>query len=393
MGYSMLFSNYLSKVEGSKTAQVFAHAKKLEAQGKEVIHLEIGQPEFVPPIEVLEATKAALSAGKTTYTVSKGLNELRKAISDFYANELNVSLDPDTEIVVTAGAKISIFAALWSVVNAGDNVIILNPSWVSYADIVASLGGEPRFLGVEDDFAFDLVELEKLMDERSKAVILNSPSNPTGATISHEMMKALYELCSSKGILVVSDEIYSDYVFDGKHNSLMDLPNWKEYGVVINGFSKTFSMTGFRLGYALANPELSKQINKVMQLTSSCPVNFVQWGAITALKHIGSMRNYIQSNIKQRRDKMTTIIQSWDKDFKAPKGGIYGWIKIPSDNSIQWAEQLLDQAGVAVTPGRAFGPDGEGYIRICFAVNENRLSEGLKRIQSFINKKERNNRA
>jgi len=381
----MEISQQLRQITGSATAQIFSQAKELEAQGKDIVHLEIGQPDFSPPDVVIEATVQALHDKKTAYTVSRGIAPLRKAIADRHNSENDADLDYRHEVIVTAGAKLGIFGALWSVVNPGDNVIVLNPSWVSYGDIVSSLGAEPRYVTAALDFTVDDQELMANIDHQTKAMIVNSPSNPTGGLITKENLIKLVRICREHEVLLISDEIYSDYLYDeGTHYSLLEMDNWNEVGVVINGFSKTFSMTGFRLGYVLGKSTIIDQVNKVMQLTASCAVNFAQEAAIVALEHIGEMRSFIKSTMAERRQLVVELFHEIGVDFQAPQGAIYAWFKVPSTDSAAWTSKLLEEEGVALTPGVAFGPAGEGYARLCFAVDHEQLRKGITRIGSFL---------
>jgi aspartate aminotransferase len=377
-------SETLRKIEGSATAQIFAKAKELEQAGRDIIHLEIGQPDFSPPDIVLEATIQAIREKKTTYTVSRGIEDLRKAIANYYHELYNQSLDYKSEVILTSGAKLAIFASVWTVVNPGDNVIVLNPSWVSYGDIVESLNAEARYLGVDLDFNFDADRLQSLTDDRTKALILNSPSNPTGSVVPMTTLKEIARHCEQNDILLISDEIYSDFVYEGKHNSVMEIEGWRDFALVVNGFSKTFSMTGFRLGYVLGKKEWIDQINKVNQLTASCPVNFAQYGAIVALKEIQVMKDFIQDTMKDRRDFTSQLLNGIGLEFIAPKGAMYAWVRVPSDDSAKFASDLLEAEGVALTPGIAFGPDGEGHVRLCFATSKTIIEEGITRIGRFL---------
>ncbi|MCE7733647.1 MAG: pyridoxal phosphate-dependent aminotransferase [Candidatus Heimdallarchaeota archaeon] len=382
----MKVSQYLSKVQGSATAQIFAKASELEKQGKDIVHLEIGQPDFLPIQEVLQATADAVLAGKTQYTVSRGIEPLRREIAEYHKAFDNVNVNPKNEVVITSGGKLGLFASLWTVLNHGDNVILLNPSWVSYKDIILSLGAEPRFLPVDSKFDFDEEQLRGLIDNKTKALILNSPSNPTGAIISKKNLQILFAICAENDILLVSDEMYSEFTYDGnEHNSLFAIKDWKDHGIVVNGMSKTFSMTGFRLGYVIGKEAIINEVNKVNQLTSSCPTNFAQYGAIEALKRIDKMRKRIYEIMPKRRDLITNLLSDMDVSFLPPQGAIYAWVGIPNmNNSIKWGEKLLTEVGVAITPGSAFGPDGEGFIRISFANKDEALRDGINRIKSFI---------
>lgn len=382
----MKVSHYLSKVQGSATAQIFAKATELEKQGKDIVHLEIGQPDFLPLDEILQATANAVIEGKTQYTVSRGIEPLRTEIAQYHQTVNNISVNPRNEVIVTSGGKLALFGTLWAALNPGDNVILLNPSWVSYRDIISSLGAEPRFLAVDSQFNYDEGELRRLVDDKTKAIIVNSPSNPTGSIISQKNLQYLFDVCAEHDLILLSDEMYSEFTYEGyEHNSVFSIKDWKDFGVVVHGLSKTFSMTGFRLGYVIAKDEIVNEVNKVNQLTSSCPTNFAQHGAIEALKRIDQMRNKIAEIMPKRRDLVTKLLSDMEVNFEPPQGAFYAWVGIPNmNNSVNWGEDLLTKVGVAITPGSAFGPAGEGYIRLSFANTEQAIVDGISRIKSFI---------
>ncbi|MHA2251553.1 MAG: pyridoxal phosphate-dependent aminotransferase, partial [Candidatus Kariarchaeaceae archaeon] len=369
------------------TARIFAYAKELEASGRDILHLAIGQPDFKPPKVVLEATAEAVLAGNTSYTVSRGIIELRREIVNYHKNANKVNLNPKNEVIVSSGGKLSIFAALWTVLNAKDNAIVLNPSYLAYADIIQALGAEPRYLPYGADFNFNEDHLRQLIDARTKAVVINSPSNPTGEIISLRNLQLLYDICTEHDILLLSDEVYCEYLYDGNsHNSLLDISGWKDNGVVVNSLSKTFAAPGFRLGYALGSSDRIDEIHKVILLTTSCPVNFAQIAAITAYQNIELIRNTISTLMPRRHALVSKILSKLPVEYTPPSGAMYGWLKIPNlHDSFSWAKNLLKEKGVASVPGRAFGPDGEGFIRISFANAEEIIKKGLLKIGDFIN--------
>ncbi|MDH5401109.1 MAG: aminotransferase class I/II-fold pyridoxal phosphate-dependent enzyme [Candidatus Heimdallarchaeota archaeon] len=381
----MNFSTNLKKVSGSITAQIFAEAQKLQSQGKKILHLEIGQPDFKPIDEIIQATKDAI-AENTQYTVSSGIPQLRKSVMSYYNQYLHQPLDPLTNSIITSGGKMGIFASLWSVVNPGDNVIILNPSWVSYVEIVKSLGANPQFIETDYNFNFNEDEFLSIIDNKTKACVLNSPCNPTGGTITKKNLQKLFDICSSHNILIISDEMYNEYLYDdNKHHSLGSIPNWEETGVILNGLSKTFSMTGYRLGYVIGNEEIIKEILKINQLTTSCPTNFAQQAGVVAFQYFDKMKQLINNIMPERRKLTVDLLSDLPVEFEAPKGAFYNWFKLPNiDNSAEWSKQLLLQKGVAVTPGSAFGPAGEGYIRLSFATSNEIIEEGIALIKEMI---------
>ncbi len=372
----------LSKVVGSVTAEIFAESKRMMRNGIPVVNFAIGQPDFLPLPQILDATADYVKGGYVQYTESKGIIELRTAISEYY----RVQVNPETQVVVTTGGKLGIFAAIWAVCNPGDNVIILDPSWVSYQSIVESLGCVPKFVRIGTDFSFNEDGLERLIDDRTKAVIVNSPCNPTGQIIPRQNLQKLYDFCIQHGLLLVSDEIYNEYVYpDNQFTSLAAIKNWEDNGVIVNGFSKTFAMTGYRVGYTITNELLSKEINKVMQLTASCAPIFSQYAAVTALKSIDEMRKKIQEVMFPRRHLMVKLSSELGLDLQPPQGAMYGWFMLPdSTDSAKWAAALLKEKAVSVTPGIGFGPHGESAFRICFAVPEDTIADGLTKISQFI---------
>ncbi len=382
----MNISDRLHKIKGSMTSEIFAEAKRLEAAGRNIIHLDIGQPDFSPPAHILEATADAVLSGHTSYTVSRGILELREEVSKFYKNEMNEFLNPLSDIIITSGAKMAVFSLLWSIIRPGDNAIILDPSWPTYCDIVQALDGKCRYLPIDINFNFDKELFRKLIDNRTKVLIINSPSNPTGAIISLNKLQEFVSVCAEYNILILSDEIYNEYVYEGSKNiSLIDIPNWKENGVIINGFSKTFSMPSYRLGIALGDPDIISQMDRIIQLTSTCPANFAQIAGIVALSNIETMREYISSIMPRRRDMMTNLLNDLPVEYSPPSGAFYAWVKINGlKDSIKWAKELLKKEGVAIMPGRVFGPAGEGYIRISFANGNKAITDGIEKIKKFI---------
>lgn len=380
----MKYSHHLSNVKGSATAKMFAEANKIENTGKRVLHLEIGQPDYQPPKIVLESTARFIKEGYIQYTLSRGIFELRDEVAKYYNTLYNSNLDANSEVIISAGAKLGIYATMWSVVNPGTNVVILNPAWVSYGDIVRSLGGIARYIPVDENFNYDENKLRELIDDNTVAIVVNSPSNPTGAIMSGRGLELLYSIACEHDIILLSDEIYNEYIYEGRFTSLTEIKDWKTNGVIINGLSKTFAMTGFRIGYVLANSRTINSINKVMQLTASCPVNFNQRAGVVALQHIDEMRAKIYSIMPARRELASKLLFELDVGYIPPQGTIYAWFKIDGIDSISWANRLLAEKNVAVTPGRAFGPAGEEFIRISLATADEVIIEGIERISEFI---------
>ncbi len=386
-------SKKITSLEGSLTAQFFAKAKKLEKQGKSIIHLEIGQPDFLPPKDVLKATQEAIQKGYTAYTISNGIPELREAIKDHLTKARSLSIDHDKNVIITSGAKQAIFGALLSIIEPHDKVLIPDPGWVSYADIIRTVDGVPEYYPHLSNFHLDQEALLEKIREKPRAIIINSPSNPTGAIYTPEELKFLRDLALDHNIAVISDEIYSDYIYDNfKHTSVLDLDSWEDFGVLIHGFSKSFSMTGYRLGYVVANENVITGIKKVIQNTTSCPTSFAQYAALAALKHYKKALSYIAGMFPQRRQYTLDRIKKL-RTFAAfpPEGAFYVFVKHTYEMpSIELAELILKEVGVAVMPGSAFGPNGEKYLRIAYSRSLHELEEAFDRLEMFEEKYNKN---
>lgn len=355
------------------------------------ISLGVGEPDFETPYHIREAGIQALQAGKTFYTSNSGLMELRKAVSDFTKRHTGLTYDPASEIMLTVGGSEAIDVALRTIINPGDEVIYIQPSYVSYLPCILLADGVPVpiELKVENRFRLTREELEAAITPKTKALILSFPNNPTGAIMEKEDLEAIVDVIKEHHILVISDEIYSELTYGKEHVSIASLPGMKEYSIVINGFSKGFAMTGWRLGYALGNKEILKQMIKIHQYAIMCAPTVSQYAAIEAMYNGDQDVIYMRESYNQRRRFLYHELQRLGLPCFLPEGAFYMFpdIREFGMTSEDFALDLLKEEKVAVVPGSAFGDCGEGFIRISYAYSIEELKEALLRIERYLNRK------
>lgn len=355
------------------------------------ISLGVGEPDFETPYHIREAGIQALQAGKTFYTSNSGLMELRKAISDFTKRRTGLTYDPASEIMLTVGGSEAIDVALRTIINPGDEVIYIQPSYVSYLPCILLADGVPVpiELKAENRFRLTREELEAAITPKSKALILSFPNNPTGAIMEKEDLEAIVDVIKEHHLLVISDEIYSELTYGKEHVSIASLPGMKEYSIVINGFSKGFAMTGWRLGYALGNKEILKQMIKIHQYAIMCAPTVSQYAAIEAMYNGDQDVIYMRESYNQRRRFLYHELQRLGLPCFLPEGAFYMFpdIREFGMTSEEFALDLLREEKVAVVPGSAFGDCGEGFIRISYAYSIEELKEALLRIERYLNRK------
>ncbi|WP_368191491.1 pyridoxal phosphate-dependent aminotransferase [Blautia sp. 1033sp1_1033st1_G9_1033SCRN_220408] len=355
------------------------------------ISLGVGEPDFETPYHIREAGIQALQAGKTFYTSNSGLMELRKAVSDFTKRRTGLTYDPASEIMLTVGGSEAIDVALRTIINPGDEVIYIQPSYVSYLPCILLADGVPVpiELKAENRFRLTREELEAAITPKTKALILSFPNNPTGAIMEKEDLEAIVDVIKEHHILVISDEIYSELTYGKEHVSIASLPGMKEYSIVINGFSKGFAMTGWRLGYALGNKEILKQMIKIHQYAIMCAPTVSQYAAIEAMYNGDQDVIYMRESYNQRRRFLYHELQRLGLPCFLPEGAFYMFpdIREFGMTSEDFALDLLREEKVAVVPGSAFGDCGEGFIRISYAYSIEELKEALLRIERYLNRK------
>ncbi len=389
MGRLPRYSDRMDRLGVEGAFLVLARAKALEAQGRRIYHMEIGQPDFDTPAHIKEAAKRALDEGYTGYTPSSGIPELREAIAESVSESRGVDVSPD-QVVVFVGAKLAIFAALMATVNPGDEVIIPMPAYPAYESVVNFVGGavKPVVLREEREFSPSGEEIVEAVTPKTRAIVINSPCNPTGGVYRREDLEAVVEVAREKDLWIFSDEIYEDIVFDGRrHESVLSIPGAEDRAVMISGFSKTFAMTGWRLGYAVAPRDMADKMMKIQLNTTSCPVSFVQKAAVAALKGPRDEVNAMVREYQERRDLIHREINSIPGfSMIKPKATFYAWpnVKRLGVGSKELARRILEEAGVAVLPGTDFGEPGEGYLRFSFATSKEVIRGAMEAIRGWV---------
>jgi aspartate aminotransferase len=376
---------------GTETAfEVLNRARALEKQGKEIIHLEIGEPDFDTPANVVEAGVDALQQGWTHYGPAAGLPELRQTIAEYVSRTRNVPVSSD-EVVVVPGGKPIIFFTMLALIEAGDEVIYPNPGFPIYESMVNYSIGKaiPIPLREDRDFSVDTKELASLITDRTKLIILNSPHNPTGGVLTKKDILEIAEAIGDRNILILSDEIYSRLIYDGDHFSIMSVPGFKERTILLDGFSKTYAMTGWRMGYGVMRPDLAVQIARLQTNATSCTASFTQIAGIEALRGDQSSVDKMSDEFKRRRDAFVAGLNKI-KGFscRLPKGAFYTFPNITKTGwpSKKLADALLEEAGVACLSGTAFGEYGEGYLRFSVANSLENLNKALAKIEDWVGK-------
>ena len=377
---------------GTETAfEVLNKARALEREGKNIIHLEIGEPDFDTPRNVVEAGVDALRKGWTHYGPSAGLPELRQTIAEYVSQTRGVKVTSE-EVVVVPGGKPIIFFTVLALIDEGDEVIYPNPGFPIYESMVNYVGGRavPIRLREERDFSWDLDELAALISERTRLIILNSPQNPTGGVLDRREIEQIARAIGDRNILVLSDEIYSRLVFDGgEHFSIMSVPGMQERTILLDGFSKTYAMTGWRMGYGVMRPDLAAHITRLMTNSNSCTASFTQLAGIEAIRGDQTSVDRMREEFQRRRDVFVRgLNQIKGFSCRMPRGAFYVFPNISATGrkSKPLADALLEQAGVAALSGTAFGAFGEGYLRFSVANSPENLQQALERIGEWTAK-------
>ncbi|MGH9533271.1 MAG: pyridoxal phosphate-dependent aminotransferase [Terriglobales bacterium] len=378
----------IARLGGEGAYEVLARARRLEADGRSVIHLEIGEPDFPTPAHILEAGVQALRDGHTHYATTQGLSALREAIAASVAASHHVPVHPE-EVVVVPGAKPVVFYALTALAGPGAEVIYPDPGYPIYASLVRYLGATPRPIRLREDrdFRMDIGELEAAINSRTRLVILNSPQNPTGGMLTPEDIARVARAVAHSPAMVLSDEIYRRITFGGEHHSILSAPGMKERTILMDGFSKCYAMTGWRLGYGVMPPPLAQAMNALVTNTVSCTATFTQIAGIAALTGDQQPVTAMVAEFRRRRDLcVERLNQIPGVRCLTPPGAFYLFpnIRATGLSSQQFADGLLEQAGVAVLSGAAFGPGGEGYIRISAANSMENLATALDRTAAFV---------
>jgi len=380
----------MSRLGGESAFEVLAKARVLEAQGKHIIHLEIGEPDFDTPANIVEAGIDAIRNGWTHYAPSAGLPVMREAIAEEVSRTRKVKCTPE-EVVVVPGAKPTVFYTMMAFLEEGNEVIYPNPGFPAYESLTNFLGATPVPIRLreEKDFRFDVNEFADLITDRTRLVVLNSPHNPTGGVLSEQDIRDIASAIGDRDIMVLSDEIYSQLIFAGDHHSIMSLDGWKERTIMLDGFSKTYAMTGWRLGYGVMRTDLAKHFSRLVTNSNSCTASFTQIAGVEGLRGDQTSVRNMRQEFQRRRDRFVTRINGM-RGFSCtvPKGAFYVFPNIQGTGltSQQLADALLDQAGVACLAGTAFGEFGEGYLRFSIANSLENLDKALDRIEDWVKK-------
>ena len=378
----------MKEIPPSSTLKVLSLAKELERQGKEIVHMEVGEPDFDTPGHIKRAAEEALARGMTKYTPSLGLPELREAIAEHLATK-GISTTAKN-VIVTPGAKHALFCAMAAALDPGDEVIIPSPCW-TYEAMVRIVGGKPVFIETTqaDGFKVKVEKVQGALTKKTKMILLNYPNNPTGAVMEREDLKPITELAADRKLWILSDEIYDCLVYEGEHVSAMSLPKIAERMIYVNGFSKAYAMTGWRLGYAVAPVELIAEINKIQQASTSCVAGFIQAAGVAALRGPQDCVREMRDEYRKRREVIVEGLNLIEGlECTKPVGAFYAFpsIKKLGISSLEFCELLLREVGVAAVPGSGFGPYGEGHVRFSYATSMENIKKAINRTKEAIKK-------
>jgi aspartate aminotransferase len=378
----------LSRLKSEGAFRVLARARELEAQGRQVVHLQIGEPDFATPANVVQAGVDALKSGHTHYTPSAGILPLRQTIVDYVRRAHGLEANPD-QVVVTPGAKPIVFFAILALVEPGDDVLYPNPGYPTYESMIDYVGARavPYRLREENDFRFDPDEFRATVTPKTKLIVVNSPQNPTGGVLERSDLEVIAEVAQERDIMVLSDEIYHRLIYEGEHVSIATLPGMQERTILMDGFSKTYAMTGWRLGYGVM-PERLAQAMAILQVNSTaCAADFTQVAAIEALTGPQTAVDEMLAQFRKRRD---VIVDGLNRlpgvSCLKPRGAFYVFPNIRGTglSSSEMANRLLEEAGVALLAGSDFGEYGSGYLRLSFANSIENIQLALESMHEFL---------
>ena len=386
----MKFADRLSRLGTESAFEVLVKARALEAQGRNVVHLEIGEPDFDTPRHIIEAAKEALDQGFTHYGPTAGLPEFRETIAKYVAETRGITVKPE-QVVVTPGAKPIMFYAILALVEAGDEVIYPNPGFPIYESLIRFVDAKPVpiTLREERDFSLDVEELKSLVTNRTRLIILNSPQNPTGGILPPEDLQAIAEVAARHGIPVLADEIYSRLVYDGVCHSVAAYDGMQDLAIILDGFSKTYAMTGWRLGYGVMPSKLAEQMTLLAVNSNSCTATFVQRAGLAALQGPQEPVDAMLAEFRRRRDAFVAGLNAIPGlSCTIPRGAFYAFPNITqiSRSASEVADFMLQEGGVACLSGSDFGAYGEGYLRFSYANSLDNLNKALERIADCVAK-------
>ncbi len=382
------FAERMSRL-GTETAfEVLAKAKALEAKGKEVVHLEIGEPDFDTPQNVIDAAVKAMNEGQTHYSPAAGVPALREALAEDMSKRRNIKISP-SQIVVTPGGKPIMFFSILALVNEGDEVMYPNPGFPIYESVIDFVGAKsvPYPLREEKEFRFDIDEFMSLITDKTKMIILNSPQNPTGGILTKEDLEAVAKVAQEKDIYILSDEIYINIIYEGEHQTIAAIPGMQERTIILDGFSKTYAMTGWRLGYGAMPEALAEKVTQLQINSNSCTCTFSQYGAMEAVTGPQEEVFKMVAEFKKRREVIVDGLNQIDGiSCLRPHGAFYVFpnVKKLGIDGKEFSDFLLEKYGVAALSGTAFGKYGEGYLRFSYANSVENIEKALDRIDQAV---------
>jgi aspartate aminotransferase len=374
---------YLDEIEGSPTLELVNLVLQKQAKGEKILSLAIGEPSFDTPKEIVEAAYNSMLNGKTHYTSSYGIPEVREAIRKKVLRRNGINAEVDNTIFVTT--KLAVYASLQAVSQEPYEALIPDPGYF-YSEPVILSGGKPVYYRLGENFSLDMDEVKRKVGNKTKAVVLNTPANPTGKVLGKEELRELYDFCCEKGIYIVSDEAYEDLVYEKSHFSIGSLEHKPEYVISLFSLSKSYAMTGWRAGYVVASQRVVHLINKFLENTLTCFPPFIQYASAYALNHGDSfIEKFKQEFFKRRHLLMDSVGRIDGLKLSTIEGAFYAFPRYKVKmGSVEFAKRLLERHGVAVLPGSSFGPSGEGHIRISFSGSEESIDQGIKKLGVFL---------
>jgi aspartate aminotransferase len=372
----------MSSIHESTTLKISAMAKKLAAGGQDIIDMGVGEPDFDTPENIVEAGCSSIRKGETRYAPTAGIPELRQAIAEKLSRENSLQVTAD-DVVVTPGAKMAVFAAIQALLSEGDECLLIGPSWVSYEPCVTFAGGRVAWGSVDRDFMPQ--NLAESINSRTRLIIVNSPSNPTGSVFDRKVLKEISDLAVDHNLSVISDEIYEKIIYDREHISIGSMPGMEDRTVTINGFSKAYAMTGWRLGYLAGPKETMKWTVRLLSHSVSQATTFVQNAGVAAMRGSQEDVSHMVKEFRIRRDMLIAGLKELGIPCSVPGGAFYLFPDVSQlGGGDAFANRLLKEALIAATPGSAFGPDGNDYVRLSYAISQSRIKQALERIGSII---------
>jgi len=386
----MRVADRMKSIPFSGIREIFEDVARREQKGEKIIHLNIGRPDFDTPMHIKDAAKKALDEGKVHYSSNYGIPELREALAQKLSQENGLSYDPTTEMIVTVGGNEAVLISTMGLLNPGDEVLIPDPCWLNYFYCVQMAGAVPISVPAREEYAFTphIDDFRSRVTPKTRMIIINTPNNPTGAVYTAEALKELAQLAQEKDLFVLSDEIYEKMVYDrARHVSIGSFPGMKERTLTVNGFSKNYTMTGWRLGYVAAHREVISALVRIHQYATICATSFAQWGAVAALRGPQEEINRMIEEFNRRRHLVTTALEDMPGiHVVKPLGAFYIFpnIKGTGKTAMEMTQYLIEKAQIAVVPGSVFGEFGDDFIRISYANSYENLEMAMERMKAAL---------